>query len=237
MPIRHFVRPAAVSLAVAAASVGLGACGSSSGTGAGSGSDNGIAKKSPADIVKAAAKAVAAAKSVHINAAGTQGGKAFAADLELFSNGDASGSVTESGKQVQVISLGAKEYLKAGLSFWESAGHLTAKLAAKADNKWIEVSSANGGGLGSLSLKSLAASLQKPSGKLSRGGTKTINGQPTVGVIAKGHGTLYVASTGTPYPVQISGVSGTTLNATLTDWNGAKEPTAPKGAVPATSIH
>jgi len=69
-------------------------------------------------------------------------------------------------------------------------------------------------------------------GKLTHAGTKTINGQPAVGVsdATKG-GTLYVASTGTAYPIEIvkAGTNGGAI--TFDAWNKPVTLTAPTNAV------
>jgi hypothetical protein len=66
--------------------------------------------------------------------------------------------------------------------------------------------------------------LLKPDGKLTKGKPKEISGVPAIGLVESGSdaGTLYVATTGKPYPVELAGKDGSTLaftsiGATFTD--------------------
>ena len=80
---------------------------------------------------------------------------------------------------------------------------------------------------------SIFKSLNFNHGKLENQGEKTYKGQSVVAITdtTKG-GTLYVAATGTPYPVALTkagGKSGGTI--TFDDWNQPVTLTAPKGAL------
>jgi hypothetical protein len=80
---------------------------------------------------------------------------------------------------------------------------------------------------------SIFKSLTSNHGKLENQGEKTYKGQSVVAITdtTKG-GTLYVAATGTPYPVALTKAGGKTGGAIkFGDWNQPVTLTAPKGAL------
>lgn len=87
--------------------------------------------------------------------------------------------------------------------------------------------------LGSLTnMSQLLGTVLGQHGSLSKTGTSTVSGKKVVGVkdTSKG-GVLYVATTGKPYPVQISKTGSTGGTVTFDDWNAPLTITAPSGAI------
>lgn len=226
-------RPARVARALAPALVLalllalLGGCGSSSSAG------NGAASKSPAAIVAQAKAAAAGAASAHVAGAIVDQGKPIALDMQLVSGKGGKGRITLEGRSIDLIQVGRSVYINGSKAFYSHvAGAAAAQLL---QGKWLKASAtaSNFASLASLTnLGKLIDTALASHGTLALAGSKTVNGQQAVGVTdtSKG-GTLYVATTGAPYPLELvkSGASGGRI--TFDRWNQAVTLTAPAGAV------
>jgi hypothetical protein len=183
-----------VALAVAGA---VSACGGSS--------DNGVASKSPDAIVSAASAAIEAAQTVHISGSVASGNTPVTLDLSLVSGKGATGSMSESGLSFQIVALDQTVYINGSPAFWSHFGGSAA--AALLTGRWLKAPET--GQFASLAevtdLKRLIGGLLASHGTLTKGPTTTINGRKVIAVSdATQGGTLYVATTGKPYPIQIS---------------------------------
>jgi hypothetical protein len=156
-----------------------------------------------------------------------QTGKTIKVDMTLYSNGDVDGTFDESGPTVSIIKIGPTDYIKTTSSFYESKG-TSAQIAGLMGGKWIEIPDSSVGLGSTFSVVSLANSITKNHKTVSPGKTSTVNGQPVVSIVASDGGVLYVATTGTAYPVEVTKGSSGTIS--FTQWNQAKLPTAPAGA-------
>lgn len=185
--------PALLALALAA-------CGSS-----GSGSSNGIASKSPDQIVAATRSAVAKVSSVHVAGTVASSGTKVALDLNLVNGKGGRGSMTQNGLGFQIVAVGPEVYINGSTAFWRAtAGAAAAQLLS---GKWLKAPAT--GQLASLAtltnVQKLFNQLLSSHGKLSKGKTTTVQGQKVIGVTdTTNGGTLYVAATGTAYPIEIS---------------------------------
>jgi hypothetical protein len=170
----------------------------------GGSSDNGVASKSPSDILSASMSAVNRATSVHVSGSGVNAGSPVALDLELASGKGARGNISQGNLSFQIVEVGKLIYLKGSPEFWRHLGGSAAVQLLQ--GKWFETP-ANSGNFASLAqltdMHQLFSSLSSH-GSLVKGKTSTINGQKVVAITdqSKG-GTLYVAATGKPYPVEI----------------------------------
>jgi hypothetical protein len=214
-----------VAVATAAGLLAAG-CGSS-----GSSGSNGISNDSASAIVSAAFSALKSASSVTISGSQTKSGKTTDLNGVFFSSDDINTTLTENGISFQLIKVGGTDYLKAPSAYWQSQGLPSADLA-KVNNVWVSVADSVAGVGSELSLSALAASLDKNLGTLTKGGTSTVDGQSVIAVNSSNQGTLYVATTGTAYPVEATGKPGSANGGTLTfsNWNQGQAPTAPAGA-------
>ena len=175
---------------------------------------NGV-EKLPADqILSKSLAAAEKAKSVRVSGTAPGGSQ-----LDLAMSADTTRAlVTSGGATLEVIHVKQAYYLKAGKDFW--TGHVGAASAATLADKYVKV----GAGVATqfkqfTDIASLFGSL-KPTGTLSKGKTKTVNGTPSVELLdSKDTSVLYVLTVGEPYPVEINqpGSSGGTI--TFTDWN------------------
>jgi hypothetical protein len=216
---------ASLSLVLVLAAVG--GCGSSS-------SGNGVAAKSPAEIVAASKAAADGASSVHVSGSSVTGGTPITLDLSLVAGKGGRGKISESGLSFELVELGGTIYINGSSAFYSHfAGSAAAQLLK---GKWLKapVSNSSFAGLSSLTeLRGLLdAALATNNKTLVAAGTRTIDGQAVVGVKdTSQNGTLYVATTGQPFPIEItkSGTGGGTIS--FSEWNKPVTLTAPASAV------
>jgi hypothetical protein len=177
-----------------------------------SSSGNGLASKTPTQIVDAAKAATAGAVSAHVAGSIVSEGKPISLDMELVEGKGGKGRITVEGLSVELIEVDKAVYINGSTAFYK---HLAGSAAAQLlQGKWLKApaSSANFASFSQLTnLGKLVGSTLAAHGALTRGTSATVDGQKVVGVTdtAKG-GTLYVATTGTPYPVALvkTGSSG-----------------------------
>jgi hypothetical protein len=206
-------RALAVLLLVQAAV--LAGCGSSSHDG------NGVASKSPRDILAAAQAASGGASSVHVTGSieGADARESF--DIEIAAGKGTRGSVTARGATFELIETAGTVYMKGDAAFYERIGG--AQAARRLDGKWLKAPASDpklGPVLRLTDLHGLISVSLAGHGTLTAVGTRAVAGVAVVGVrdAAKGE-TVYVATRGRPYPVQISktGLGGGTI--TLDRWD------------------
>lgn len=184
---------------LALSAVLLAACGGSS-----SSSGNGVASKSPEAIVRAASNAITHAKSVHVSGSLVTSGTPLSLDLTLASGKGGRGQMSEGGLSFKIVSVGKTVYIQGTRAFWQHFGGSAA--ARLLDGRWLKApASGQFASLAALTnMQRLMGSVLLSHGSLSKGSTTTINGQQVIAVTDKSQGgTLYVATTGTPYPVEI----------------------------------
>jgi hypothetical protein len=204
-----------------------------SGCGSSSSSDNGLASKTPAEIVATAKAAAAGAATAHVAGSIVDEGKPISLDMELVAGKGGKGRITLEGLSINLIQINGVVYINGSAAFYRHvAGTAAAQLL---QGKWLKApaSSGNFSSLAQLtSLGKLIDGTLAAHGTLSSAGTSTIDGQKAVGVtdVAKS-GTLYVATTGSPYPMEIlkNGVGGGKI--VFDRWNKPVTLTAPGNAI------
>jgi hypothetical protein len=192
--------PAAVSTLLALA---LAACGGGSSSSS-SGSSNGIASKSAGEIVSAAASAVAGVSSVHVSGKVLTGGQNVTLDLNLVNGKGGKGSMAQNGLGFQIVAVGPEIYINGSSAFWKTFGGSAA--AQLLSGKWLKAPAK--GQLSSLAMltnvQKLFNQLLSNHGNLAKGKTTTVQGQEVVAINdTTNGGTLYVATTGRAYPIEI----------------------------------
>lgn len=206
----------------------------SAGCGGSTKKTNGIASK-PADaIVAAALAATNSATSVHVSGNIPENGQLLSIDLHIAGSRGGSGWMAEKGTRADIIRIGSKAYMKGSAAFWRSFG---GKAAAQIlTGRWI-MGSATSGNFASLApltdLHKFVGGMLSDHGKLVKGATTTIAGRSVIAVsdTATQGSTLYIATTGQPYPVQLVATGKSAGKLTFDQWNAAVTLTAPKGAV------
>jgi hypothetical protein len=222
---RRLTFVAGLSLVVALAA--LAGCGGSS-------SGNGVASKSPTEIIAAARTAADGASAVHVSGSTVTTGTPITLDLSLVAGKGGRGRIAENGLSFELIELEGTIYIKGSAAFYKHfAGAAAAQLL---QGKWLKApaTSASFAGLSSLIElhKLLDAALASSNKALVSTGTRTVKGQAVVGVKDTAQGeTIYVATTGKPYPVAAtkSGAGGGTI--AFAEWDKPVTLTAPANAV------
>jgi hypothetical protein len=205
-------------------------CGSSS---SGSGSGNGVASKTPAQIVAASKSAADGAASVHIAGSVVNEGKPVTVDMQLLAGKGGRGRITLEGLSIDLIRVGGAVYINGSQAFYRHvAGPAAAQLL---QGKWLKApeNSGNFASLASLTdLGKLIDTTLGSHGTLARGATTTVDGQKAVAIddVSQG-GTLYVATTGSPFPIEIAKRGGSGGRIVFDRWNQAVTLTAPTNAI------
>lgn len=218
----------------------LAVCGALSATfiaGCGGSSGNGVASKSPDQIMSAASNAIAHAKSVHVSGSISASGVPLNLDLNLVSGKGGRGQVSEGGLAFQVLEVGQTVYLYGTPAFWDHFG--SAAAAQKIKGRWVKAPAT--GSFASLAtltnMQQLMASILLNHGKLAKGSTSTVKGQQVVALRDKSNGgTLYVATTGPPYPVEIKRQGTSTAQIVFDRYNQPVSLTPPANTVDLTQL-
>jgi hypothetical protein len=194
--LRGPVAGAACALLLA---LGLAACGGSGGS-----SSNGVADKSANDIAAAATTAVENASSVHVSGPIARQGFPTALDLTLVRGKGAQGSMSAGALKFKIVAVGKEIYINGSSSFWRR--YANNNIAQLLTGKWLKApASGQFAGLAVLAdMHSLFNQLLANHGKLVKGQPTTVRGSKVIGLKEADHGgTLYVATTGKPYPIQV----------------------------------
>ncbi len=215
--------PPAALLALAVLIAG---CGSSS-------SGNGVASKSPSEILAAAKTAAQSASSVHVAGSLNSGATPLTLDLDLASGRGGRGQISEGGLSFELIVIDNTVYIKGSPAFYSHFGGSAA--AQLFQGKWLKAPTTSGelASLASLTnLGKLLAEALASSDTLVKGPTTTVAGQQVVELKdTTKNGSLYVATTGQPYPIEIVKRGTETGHVSFTRWNASVTLTAPAGAV------
>ncbi|HKD95801.1 MAG TPA: hypothetical protein VKB43_13940, partial [Gaiellaceae bacterium] len=206
------------------------------GCGGSSDKTSGEAAKSGAKVVEDALKAANAASAVHMSGQFVipNGSRHHIAgvDVVLVHGKGATGTYSLDGAKADVILTGGTAYQRAGSAFWKNAG-IPVQLAGQ----WIKFPAQNaefGSVARMTSDNDLFNQLTSEPRKPVNLGATTYKGQDVIAVISRDpvqNVTLYVAASGTPYPVAIKNNKSPADTFTFDRWNQPVAVTAPKGAV------
>jgi hypothetical protein len=179
--------------------------------GCGGSSSNGVASKTPSEILLTTTAAAFGAKSVHVAGALVAEGTPFTLDLDLVAGEGARGEVSEHGLSFQLIELGGTVYINGSPAFYQHFGGVPA--VQLFGGRWLKAP-ANTGEFASLSsltnLAGLMRSLLNVRTVKPGGAARAPGGHRAVAVrdVSTGE-TVYVATTGKPYPLAVVGNSST----------------------------
>lgn len=165
---------------------------------------NGVAALEPKEIISRAKAALKAAKSFRLNGTTNDGGQHTTLDLEI-SGSDVAGSMGLGNTKVQLLRVGGKQYMKGDAAFWKTNGGKNGDAVAQLiGNRWVVIPASNKD-FASLFTVADVNSLLEPDGPVKKGAVKDIDGTPAIGLVQSGSdgGTLYVATTGKPYPLRL----------------------------------
>jgi hypothetical protein len=193
--------------------------------------DNGIAAKSESDIVKAAHDALTHARSVHVKGAFSDGGKRTAMDLRLGQNaceGSIKSPSNGTNARVFIRSVGGRTYMRSPEMIRALAGTAVAR---QVGDRWFYSSKSRSDPFKGMTRPADFAEVLTTDGPVSRGRTTNVDGVPALQLLDSGS-TLYVATTGTPYPLRIEPdppQRGERLD--LTDYDAPLDVVAPPDAI------
>jgi hypothetical protein len=221
-PRRHLL---AAALCLLVLGLLLAGCGSSSG--------NGVESKSAAQILEASKAAAAKATSVHIEGTIASSGKPITLNMDLLAGKGGKGTISQEGFKIQLIQVSGAVYINGTAAFYKHVGGAAA--AQLLQGKWLKAP-ADSGELASLAeltnLGKLIETALSGHSALAKGATTTVAGKKAIGLrdTAKG-GTLYVATSGNPYPLEIVKSGKESGKVVLDRWNQPVTLAAPAGAI------
>jgi hypothetical protein len=196
-------------------------------------SDNGVAAKPPGQILAATKAAAQSASSVHVvgHSKVIEGGS-FKVDATLARD-KGQARVSFLGLSFDAIRVGDTVYLK-GNRYFNSGLERTMGVRVPS-GVWLK------GTTDSLRQASLSTNIEDElpfilggSGAVTKGATVKLGGQPAIALklVRKLYkGTLYVATTGQPYPLKLLKTGEETGDTTFTRWNDPVTVTPPPHAV------
>lgn len=207
----YLVRAGRLVGGVCCAALALAACGSGSGSASHTPASNGVASKSPAQVIAAAQQALRSAKGYvgvgTLDVNGTLVKIQFAWDA----NSRMSLQVHQGHGRMKTIVVRHFTYIYGNAAFWNmSAGHNSGAAMA---NRWVEVPPGKhlfSSSLEAVAPRILARCLGENHGTLSRTGTTVIDGRRAVVIYEAGNvpgggpGYLAVAMNGPAYPLRLT---------------------------------
>ena len=174
----------------------------------GGGTPNAQQSDHAAALVASARRAIASASSVFVTGSVDSGGQVIGLRLKLVNGQGGEGTITARGASIQLIVVHGRGYMTTTAAGWRRlAGANGAEIGALLNGSWISLPPT--GEFSSLfkltSQNVLFAHLLASHGTFVRGSTTTLDGEHVISVTntATG-GTLYIATTGPPYPVEIT---------------------------------
>ena len=200
--------------------------------GCGGSGSSGEASKSASAILADARQAALSAGSVRISGTIHDAGQTIGLDLSV-TQGGGGGTMTIRGSKVDVVRVGNTAYIRAGADFYNQvgAGSAAGQLLA---GKWLKAPTTTASFRQLLlltDLRTFVAQALKPEGTVTKGAEKTVDGQKAIALNSSKGGSLYVATSGKPYPIEFVGSGTSSGTVTLSDWGTAKAPSAPKNAI------
>jgi hypothetical protein len=170
--------------------------------------DNGVSALPANEIVNRSLQALREAVSFRLKGATTDEDMKIDVDLR-YRGEDVVGTVTVDGAGLELIKVGTLLYIKPDETALKELSRGNNAVAALLRGKWLK-GLADSGDLSGFGEIADIDQLLKPSGELSKGETKDVNGTPAITLEEKSAGgdKLYVATVGPPYPLRIEGEGG-----------------------------
>jgi hypothetical protein len=189
------------------------------------------AEPSAASLAASAQTAVRSATSVHVDGSVPDNGANVGLNLGINRAGDMSGTISEHGANVNVISTSGKVFVKVTPDLLKQYGEPSAvcKLVC---GKWFQLPPKQASQLTSqVTMTNLTGQAGASSGssqpKVTKAGTGTVDGQPTWVLKGPQGGKVDVSQQGTHYPLQLRPATGQQGVVKYSQWNSVPEPKAP----------
>lgn len=194
---------------------------------------NGIQRESGPAILKAAAAALGSAETFEIEAASRTKGKQASITFKIGGKDVGEGTFTSAAVSFDAKEVHGVDYFRSK-TVWDQVGG--AGLQSALGDRWVYISASSPtaalltGVFASLtSPRLLAKQLTKSAQSAVRGKAGRFAGQPVIGVIEPSAGTIFVATTGKPYPLHWDNGSAGTID--FRDFGARFSIKAPKRAL------
>jgi hypothetical protein len=194
---------------------------------------NGIATKSAPAIVDAAGAALASAHSFEIQATSGGSGTPASVTFKIEGKNVGEGSFVTSSLSFQAEELHGTDYFRSP-TLWSQVGGPT--LQGALGDRWVYISASSSTAteltavFGTLtSPPTVAKQLTKDAQTSVRGKVGSLDGEPVISVTEPKAGTIYVATTGKPYPLRWK--QGSVGRVVFSNFGAHFNIKAPKGAV------
>jgi hypothetical protein len=199
-----------------------------------------VASKSPADIVAAATSAAQRASSVHIRARSANGPLTLALDMSYAKDG-ADGSVSVLGIDYRLIRIGETLYVSGNSRFYRGlartlSGHAARAVAELPAGAWLKATVGGGPASGLAAVTEMNSELALILGRgtsVAKAAETTVNGQQAIELEQAAklyNGSLFIATTGEPYPILERKTGRETGQTTFSSWNQPVTLTPPANA-------
>ncbi|HTZ64057.1 MAG TPA: hypothetical protein VMB51_08130 [Solirubrobacteraceae bacterium] len=203
-------------------------------------SSNGVASKSPAEILATATSTAQQANSVRIRSHSADGPLTLTLDMSYTKDG-AHGSVSLFGLDYQLIRIGDTLYASGNSRFYQElaqtlSGHAASAVAKLPPGTWLKTTVGKGPGSGLAGITDMSSEIALILGSgapVKKGAETTVNGQAAIELkqIAKLYvGSLFIATSGKAYPIAQHKTGRETGQTTFSDWNQPVTLTAPAHA-------
>jgi len=232
-----------VAIALTAGGLGVAGCGgdspsASSSVSSAATADNGVASLTGSEILTKSFDAATAATSVTVTGSVPQGSDTITIELAL-GDGVATGTIGIKGVTVKILRVDGKFYLNAPKALFDQIGTGGGAVGTLLANKWFTVPTTGAAASSFKGFDNIANMDALFNGLLKNGttnpkveGTGEVNGQPAVLLSGSHNGTLAVATTGEPYPLQVKQTAaGQDGVVNFSKWNEPVTATAPADAL------
>jgi hypothetical protein len=222
---------------IVAAAIVLAGCGGNGGGTAGPDGAAGSAAARPADtrsaatIVSQLKAAMGHASSVHLAGQLRSRGTDVDLNVSLIRSGAFSGLITSGTTKLDIVAAGDDVYVKVTSAFLKLA-HAPAAACSHACGKYVaEAASGAQAITGDFSMSSLLGNVTSELPSYQKAGTATIGGRQALALHGSDGSTLYVAATGTPFPLRaIAPKSSDAGELDFSLWNAVPPIAAPPAA-------
>jgi hypothetical protein len=199
-------------------------------------SGNGILSLPAQQVLDRAGAAVRGSSSVRIKGRVVQNGKTAELDLRLKGADGGVGTVVFDAHEYRIVRVGGDLYVTAGRGAFRALGPAGGSLEGKpvrvsaTDPRFAEVA-------GFTDLQRIFGLLLQPGAGLTKGDQKDVNGRHALALLnaAGNGGTLWVATSGTPYPLRLDAPPSVSAAASgrldFSDYGAPVTLTPPPGAV------
>lgn len=217
-------RPSALALAAAAtllAGGGLAGCGGGSKL-------NGEQSKTGNEVAHDAVNALRGTSSAHMVFNGPVGNAQATFDL-TFKGNDTKGSISTNGTTFSIIKIGDQAYVKGSKATYTALA--SAKIADLIGDRWLLLSGSKADSYTGITLSNITSSLNTATWAKAVTRTKLDGKDVVVITNSKDSSQVYVANTGTPYPLKGQGKTAAAGSWRLSDYDAPVTITAPADAL------